>query len=289
MTIWRNKFIWADSYPPGMLADMVGLVALYEATGGDNWPDKSGWQDDPSVAAWIGVSIGGDGRITALDLIENGLSGELPAALGSLASLAYLYLHSNQLGGEIPSTLGNLSNLEELTLNNNQLSGDLPPGIGNLTGLRKMHLHSNQLSGSLPAGLGGFASLEELSLHSNRLSGQIPSELGNLGELKVLWLHDNRFSGELPGELTNIADLERVSLWGNQLTWAERYAPGILANMVALVALYESTAGDNWENKSNWLTFSPIGQWHGVTIAGTNDRIIELNLEKNRLSGRDIA
>ena len=33
----------------------------------------------------------------------------------------------------------------------------------------------------------------------------------------------------------------------------------------ALVALYEETDGDNWENNSNWLSDAPLGEWFGVT------------------------
>ena len=93
-----------------------------------------------------------------------------------------------------------------------------------------------------------------MHLHTNRFSGQIPAGLGSLADLTDLWLHDNQFSGELPAELGNLATLERVSLWGNQLSWAESYPPGILADLVALLALYESTGGENWADNANWLT-----------------------------------
>ena len=35
----------------------------------------------------------------------------------------------------------------------------------------------------------------------------------------------------------------------------------------ALVAIYNTTDGPNWIDNSNWLTGTPIGQWHGVTRA----------------------
>ena len=189
VTIWGNRYTWADSYAPGLLADMVGLVALYDATGGDGWSDKSGWLSDPSVAAWSNVSIDGQGRVTALDLSENRLIGELPPQIGGLTSLTDLWFHSNELEGE------------------------LPPEIVSLTCLTKLHLHLNQLSGTLPAELGGISGLTELSLHSNKFSGQVPADISNLSELTELWLHDNQFGGELPTELAGLTSLEQVSLW----------------------------------------------------------------------------
>ena len=227
-TIWGNRYSWADSYAPGLLADMVGLVALYDATGGDNWSDRSGWLSDPSVAAWSGVSIDGEGRVTGLDLSENRLSGELPPELGNLTSLTRLLLHSNQLGGEIPTALGRLTGLTELSLHLNQLGGNLPAEMGNLTGLQRLDLSANALSGEIPASLGGLSNLEILYLDQNSLEGAIPAELGSLTNLEELTLQQNHLSGAVPAELANLANLRNVSIWGNKLTWAEHYAMACL-------------------------------------------------------------
>ena len=52
---------------------------------------------------------------------------------------------------------------------------------------------------------------------------------------------------------------------------------------VALVALYNSTNGANWQSKTNWLSDRPIGEWKGVR---TNlGRVYDLTLTGNRLSG----
>ena len=283
ITIGGNNFLWADSYPPGMLADLVGLSALHASAGGDDWADGANWVSDPSVAAWSGVSVDGAGRVTGLDLSQNGLSGELPPALGNLAGLTRLDLSGNQLSGELPAELGRLTALTELHLHSNRLEGTLPAELGSLTGLNVLRVDNNQLDGALPAELGALSGLEELHLHSNRLSGQIPATLGGLAALTDLWLHDNQFSGELPPELSNLAALERVSLWGNQLSWAESYPPGILADQVALVALYQSAGGEDWADNSNWLTGEPVDQWRGVTAV--NGRVTGLDLRENLLSG----
>ena len=51
---------------------------------------------------------------------------------------------------------------------------------------------------------------------------------------------------------------------------------------LALVTLYNSTGGDNWTNKTNWLTGN-VEVWHGVTV--TNNRVSEINLSENNLVG----
>ena len=149
----------------------------------------------------------------------------------------------------------------------------------------ELDLQQNQLSGEIPPQLGNLVNLEHLGLWGNRLSGSIPTELDNLVKLESLALYNNQLSGELPANLAELPALERARFWGNKLTWAERYEPGPVADMVDLVALYEATGGDSWDNNSSWLGFRPIGERHGVTTAGLNGRVTELDLSGNRLSG----
>ena len=60
---------------------------------------------------------------------NSGLSGGIPAELGSLSNLLYLHVADNDLSGEIPAELGSLSNLEGLRLQDNELSGCVPRGL----------------------------------------------------------------------------------------------------------------------------------------------------------------
>ena len=85
----------------------------------------------------------GEGRVRALGLSRNALSGPIPPELGNLANLTWLYLGGNQLSGPpIPPELGNLANLTSLGLDNNALSGPIPPELGTLA----------NLTGSVPLG-----------------------------------------------------------------------------------------------------------------------------------------
>ena len=53
---------------------------------------------------------------------------------------------------------------------------------------------------------------------------------------------------------------------------------------VALAALYNSTNGANWQDKTNWLSSRPMGEWEGVSTNSLG-RVNDLRLEWNRLSG----
>uniref|UniRef100_UPI003AF2AD9B Ig-like domain-containing protein n=1 Tax=Candidatus Palauibacter sp. TaxID=3101350 RepID=UPI003AF2AD9B len=53
----------------------------------------------------------------------------------------------------------------------------------------------------------------------------------------------------------------------------------------ALVALYEATSGPNWINNGGWLTYAPLGEWHGVD-ADSMGRVTGLDLAGNGLVGQ---
>src|SRR6266498_453155 len=52
---------------------------------------------------------------------------------------------------------------------------------------------------------------------------------------------------------------------------------------LALVDLYNSTNGPNWNNHTNWLTKNPVSTWYGVTIK--NKRVTQIVLPMNNLTG----
>ena len=159
--------------------DLEALVALYNATDGDNWnaSASANWLSDDPLSEWSRVLTDNDGRVGALILLGSGLSGEIPPELGSLSNLQGLYLSDNELSGEIPAWLGNLSNLIELDLSGNALSGEIPPELGSLSNLTELHLDENQLSGEIPPELGNLSSLTYLNLKNNDLSGCLPMSL----------------------------------------------------------------------------------------------------------------
>lgn len=51
---------------------------------------------------------------------------------------------------------------------------------------------------------------------------------------------------------------------------------------LALVALYDSTQGANWNNKTNWLS-GEVKTWYGITVA--EDRVVSIMLDHNNLVG----
>jgi hypothetical protein len=167
----------ADRVPLFLLtkcpSDRLALEALFKSTGGANWTNKTGWMTDAELGDWHGVTVDEEGRVTHLDLRENGLAGPLPSDMQQLSALRFLLLQKNQLTGPIPAELGQLGALQGLFLFANQLSGPIPRELGQLGALQVLLLSANQLSGSIPAELGQMEALADLHLGANpQLTGQ---------------------------------------------------------------------------------------------------------------------
>ena len=261
------------------VADRVVLDALYRATGGSNWTYQGRWLSHNPIGKWYGVTTDGIGRVTALDLYQNHLTGTIPPELAGLPSLKQLHLTGNGLSGEIPGELGGLTQLEQLIAGSNRLSGEIPPELGGLTNLTWLHLSDNQLTGGIPAWLGSLSSLERLSLSRNQLTGQIPAELGGLPNLQFLRLQGNQLTGCIPAGLREVPDNDL-----DELGLADCASGDAATDRAALVAFYNATGGANWGNNRKWLSSAPIGEWSGV-ITDSDGRVIGLHLDNKRLTG----
>lgn len=91
-------------------SDCLALVDFFTKTQGSGWVTKTNWLSFTANAPcdWYGVTCR-TGRVAALDLPRNGLSGTLPLALGDLDGLARLRLANNALAGRLPPTICKLA------------------------------------------------------------------------------------------------------------------------------------------------------------------------------------
>ena len=220
-------------------AERAALMALYEATDGDNWLVKdNNWGTDAALGRWRGVETDQLGRVLSLVLNYEGLKGTLPPELGNLRHLLKLELRNNELTGLIPSSLGGLQHLEELDLSLNELTAPIPAQLTKLTNLTTLGLSGNAFTGPIPTWVDELPKLKSLWLGGNQFSGPIPTlrftnlELLNLidnqltapipeltadrlGHLNIAY---NRLAGSLPPSIGNLPRLEYLGLYGNRLT-----------------------------------------------------------------------
>ena len=90
-------------------SDVAVLASLYHGMGGTAWTNSDGWLGDGVVSDWHGIASDSLGHVTALDLKDNGLSGQVPASLSELTRLTILRINGNDLSGRLPLALAALS------------------------------------------------------------------------------------------------------------------------------------------------------------------------------------
>ena len=178
-------------------ADRGVLVSLFNSTNGREWDRGNNWLSEEDVGTWYGVTTNDQGQIVALELEDNNLTGELPAALGSLPALERLDLNTNNLTGAVPDELGALTALQLLDLSDNLLDQEIPESIANLSNLNELFLDGNQLIGGIPESLAGLTPLQKLYLQNNLLE-DLPdlSQSNALSQLSELRVQNNRLTFE---------------------------------------------------------------------------------------------
>ena len=263
---------WAGKRAPNgrfcNASDQEALESLYQATDGEDWTDSDGWLSGPALGEWSGVETDSLGRVTALDLAGNELSGELPVPLGHLAAMTELKLGDNSLMGPLPLSLMSLS-LRELRYAGTELCTpddaafrawlktiDVHEGTGvecaaltdrdilthlyHATAGADWRNSDNWLSDSPledwhGVGVDDDGRVTSLNLHYNNLTGVIPPELGRLARLVELRLTSNPLTGPIPPELGDLANLRSLHLFFTQLTGE---IPAELGQLSALEELW---------------------------------------------------
>ena len=308
-------------------ADAEVLRVLYRETGGslDNWTNASGWLSDAALSEWHGVETDSVGRVSGLDLSENGLSGQLPDSLAELSALVKLDVSDNILTGALPVTLTELA-LEELRYSDTRLcvpqdqdfldwladiaqhegSGrECPPtsqydilaAIYEATDGPNWNENDNWLTDAPLHDWYGVGTDEDgqvttLELRWNFLNGRIPPAIGGLSKLSSLRLGgDYTLTGPLPDELFDLPELRSLLLGGFNLAGP---IPPEIGKLKQLETLYMWDAGLGGPlpveiaqlTNLRWLDLSYNDLLGPIPAElGKLERLAELNLGYNEFTG----
>lgn len=265
---WRQRRYRDLRGPRCNDSDLAALELLYAATDGANWTRSTGWLDGAPVEGWHGVEADSLGRVTLLDLSDNGLRGQLPPLLGALDRLSVLRVGGNPLSGPMPSLLADLS-LKEFRYADTELcvppssafrrwlasiavregraepcpplaERDILETLYEATGGQDWEKRDGWLTGA-PLGDWHGVTVDwegrvfALVLDRNNLRGRVPPELAGLPALRLLDLSYNWLEGSIPPSLGTIETMERIYLESNLLTGR---IPAELGDLAALTDLY---------------------------------------------------
>lgn len=255
--------------------EFQALKALYNATGGNNWKKRTGWENINSTAtkndvttSWYGIENITDGHILQLSLNTNNLIGIIPVEIGNLKWLVELKLYDNNLYGTIPKEIGRLVSLEYLNLASNKIKGPLPDSLSNLVNMKAIYLSSNPLNCQFDDDI--FFKMNQLSqliLYSCQLTGTLGKIFDYVTDLRGFDVSKNQFTGEIPASFDSLPNLTEVHFNENKFTGK-------------LPSLKNSTS------TIYYLTFSD-NQFTGTIpeTYGKTTKLKYLHINDNKLSG----
>ncbi len=120
--------------------DREALIALYNATDGENW--STTWDLTQGYDTWFGITTDDQNKVTRINLPNNNLVGTIPSELADLDALRDLVISNNEISGVIPQSLTALELISTIDVANNKLSGDIP--LLNLSRLSFFALNDNE-------------------------------------------------------------------------------------------------------------------------------------------------
>ncbi|MBR7027629.1 MAG: Ig-like domain-containing protein [Bacteroidales bacterium] len=210
--------------PEYIRKERAAMEAFYKSNNGTFWRDHTNWLSDRPYNEWYGVDVNNDGRVVAIDLIDNNVKGSIPKEIADLTELEWLqimdYDSPTSEGSPLPEEIGQLKKLKTLSLNGYSLSGKLPESLFDLVNLERLIISDvPQLeAGPIPTSIKKLKNLKELLLDKINLTGGIIPELGELTGLTHLRLSKNNLTGSIPPELGALINLSYVDFSDNHLS-----------------------------------------------------------------------
>ena len=300
-----REWIGTIQYPRVIFCnpDRDPLVALYHATGGENWNSDANWLSYKTLDHWFGVTTNSEGRVVELNLENNNLVGKLPEELALLSDLHELNVGNNpSLIGSLPRSILGLS-LRTLKLDGSGICAPVDIefqtwllNVTNRSGVISCEelmllddrgvlvkffnstdgpnwkIKSNWLSDvPIEEWYGVTTDSEgrvlELNFVNNNIHGPIIPELGQLTKLTTMNFFANQVTGVIPPELGHLANLAEFVCSGCQLTGSIPPELGQLTRLTHLILFANRLTGN----------IPPeLGQLANL---------IELNIRNNLLTG----
>ncbi len=202
--------------------EFQALKAFYNATGGNTWKTRTGWENINTTAtaadvndSWYGITVT-DGHVTRLGMNSNLKGGYLPPQIGDLLWLKYLEVDNGQLEGRVPEEIGNLVNLEGMTFSKNKFSGPLPASMANLVNMKYLYFSNNPLNSPFPGSiLQSWPKLSIVYLSESGLSGTLPDVFDAWPDLYMFYVTKNNLTGEIPASLSKRSKLYEANFSQN--------------------------------------------------------------------------
>lgn len=267
------------------------LMALYNATDGDNWTDNTNWNSEEPIGNWYGVTTDGDGHVTELALDNNNLAGSIPSEIGDMQWLTNIDISNNNISESIPEEFYSLTNMLYINMYENNLSGDISSNISQMSNLQVFNIFNNNITDVFPVELLGLTDLFVLDFGGNNISGNIPENIGVLSNLQYLNIWGNQLTGGIPESLTTLTSLINMSFSSNQIEGPLPANFGALTNLQVFYCDGNNLSGEIPSSFQYLNNLTKLGlssnnfEGEFPDIFNSMYNLEELNLGSNHFSG----
>ncbi len=246
-----------------------------------------------------------------INLSNNKFTGVIPNWT-DFVLIRTLDLSFNKLSGRVAPTLNGIKTLTNLVLNDNELK-DLPI-LTNLTNMKSLAVYNNRLTfedlepnitvpNFKPALYAPQATINDTIRTTTTIGTRIKMSTNTSGTANFYrWRKGNIALGNAAVAndslyIINSVAIDDAGVYSCDVTSTKVVGLTLIRNPIilnvgnprvnvsdslALVALYRSADGKNWEN--SWNLSQPIRTWYGVTLS--IDRVVILRLNDNKLDGK---
>ncbi|XP_057777676.1 serine/threonine-protein kinase BRI1-like 2 [Salvia miltiorrhiza] len=306
---------------PSSQTDKLALLSFKKMIQQDPDGTLSDWQRNTDPCTFHGVTCNDQRRVTALDLAQSNLVGQISfSPFSSLDMLVSLNLSANSFAinanssllqipyavkelelsfsgviGHIPEKMfANCPNLEYVNLAFNNITGFLPENLFlDIDKLKYLDLSYNNISGMISdLKIERCGSLSHLDWSGNQIAGSLPPSFSNCTSLVELIMPENFLSGQIPSAFGALKSLQTLDLSHNHLTG---WIPPELGNTCA--SLVDLKLSKNNITGSIPATFASCSSLQTLDLSNNNltgpfpDSILEKlsSLETLLLSGNWIS
>lgn len=167
------------------------------------WTNSDLWLTAADECTWFGITCDTGGRVTAIELDENGLTGSFPNEVTLLKdSLEYLSLQENIIFNEGDAGLewmGSLTTLTQLYFGGCYFAYDgVPPFLSKLSNLTGLDISYTLMHGDMrPETFSTMTSLSYLEMGGNSYGTSIPTEIATLPLLRHFYVGNADITGDL--------------------------------------------------------------------------------------------
>ncbi|XCF07622.1 T9SS type A sorting domain-containing protein [Tamlana crocina] len=309
---WTDSTNWLDTTKA--ISSWYGITE----TNGRVTGIDLGYQNN--VSGSIPSEIGDLTELETFWIQASSITGEIPSSIGNLTKLRQLVLYYTYgIIGSIPASIQNCTNLEWIYLSGNELEGTIPD-LSGLNSLTNFVIDNNNFQfGDFENEFASYQNnISQFIYSPQKYVGEDVNSVLEIGQTETLnaslvsggqnsynWYRMNA-DGSDGGFVSAGMSVDVTINNTDDYKWYYFYeinsslVPGLILrsgffhfaepptsspDYNALVALYNSTNGENWTNNTNWLdTTKPLNTWHGIYNV-VNNRVVDLNIGNNNLTG----